>query len=166
MTADNKKPLLGLHWEDVDLDSGNLAVRSTIQLLQGWIIEGEPKSAGSRRTIALPEFTVVVLLLHQDRTSKDEGQLFTTSSGKLVSPRNLSWHFHQVLDRTGFLRIRFHDLRHTAATLPLKEKVHPKIVQEMLGHSTISLTLDTYSHILPDIQQEAADKMDKIFGEV
>lgn len=158
--------ILGLHWEDVDLNSGNLAVRRTIQLLQGRIIEGEPKSAGSRRTIALPNYTVAVLLLHQERTGKDKGLLFTTSSGKPVSPRNLSRHFHQALDRTGLPKIRFHDLRHTAATLLLKEKVHPKIVQEMLGHSTISLTLDTYSHILPDIQQEAADKMDKIFGEV
>ena len=83
-----------------------------------------------------------------------------------MSPRNLSRHFHQVLDRTDLPKIRFHNLRHTAATLLLEEKVHPKIVQEMLGHSTIALTLDTYSHILPDIQQEAADKMDKIFGEV
>ena len=60
--------------------------------------------------------------------------------------------------------MRFHDLRHTAATLLLKENVHPKVVQEMLGHSSIMLTLDTYSHILPDIQQEAADKMEKMFG--
>lgn len=158
--------ILGLHWEDVDLEKGNLAVRHTIQLLQGRIIEGEPKSAGSRRTIALPEYTVAVLMLHQEKTDKDEGLLFTTASGRPVSPRNLLRHFHQVLDRTGLPKIRFHDLRHTAATLLLRENVHPKIVQEMLGHSTIALTLDTYSHILPDIQQEAADKMDKIFGEV
>ena len=105
-------------------------------------------------------------MLHQAKTGKDEGLLFTTSSGKPVSPRNLLRHFHQALDRAGLPKIRFHDLRHTAATLLLKENVHPKIVQEMLGHSMISLTLDTYSHILPDIQQEAADKMDKIFGEV
>jgi len=158
--------ILGLHWEDVDLAKGNLAVRHTIQLLQGRIIEGEPKSAGSRRTIALPEYTVAVLLLHQEKTGKDEGLLFTTSSGRPVSPRNLTRHFHLALDKAGLPKIRFHDLRHTAATLLLKENVHPKIVQEMLGHSTIALTLDTYSHILPDIQQEAADKMDKIFGEV
>lgn len=158
--------ILGLHWEDVDLDKGDLAVRHTIQLLQGRIIEGEPKSAASRRTIALSDYTVAVLMQHKEKISKDEGLLFTTSSGRAVSPRNLLRHFHQVLDRTGLPKIRFHDLRHTAATLLLKENVHPKIVQEMLGHSTIALTLDTYSHILPDIQQEAADKMDKIFGEV
>jgi integrase len=81
-----------------------------------------------------------------------------------VSPRNLLRHFHQVLARVGLPRIRFHDLRHTAATLLLKEQAHPKFVQEMLGHSTIPLTLDTYSHILPDLQQAAADKMDTIFG--
>ena len=77
---------------------------------------------------------------------------------------NLLRHFHQVLGETGLAKIRFHELRHTAATLLLKENVHPKVVQEMLGHSTIALTLDTYSHILPDIQQEATKKMDKIFG--
>lgn len=124
--------ILGLHWEDVDLEKGSLSVRHTIQLLQGRIIEGEPKSAGSRRTIALPEYTVAVLLLHQEKTVMEKGLLFTTSSGKPVSPRNLSRHFHQVLDRTGLPKIRFHDLWHTAATLLLKEKIHPKIVLEML----------------------------------
>jgi integrase len=83
-----------------------------------------------------------------------------------VSRCNLLRHFHQVLGKTGLAKIRFHELRHTAATLLIKEKVHPKNVQEMLGHSTIPLTLDTYSHILPDTQHEAVDKMDKNFGEV
>ena len=111
--------ILGLHWEDVDLEKGNLDVRHTIQLLQGRIIEGEPKSAGSRRTIALPEYTVAVLMLHKKKTGKDEGLLFTTSYGRLVSPRNLLRHFHLALERAGLPRIRFHDLRHTAATLHL-----------------------------------------------
>jgi integrase len=72
-------------------------------------------------------------------------------------------HFYKALKKADVPKIRFHDLRHTAATFLLKENVHPKIVQEMLGHSTITLTLDTYSHIIPDIQKEAAKKMDLIF---
>lgn len=158
--------ILGVHWEDVDLEQGTLSIQHTIQNLRGRIIQGEPKTSGSRRKIALPEYTKAVLRQHQDKTAETEGLLFTTSSGRPVSPRNVIRHFHRALEKAGLPRMRFHDLRHTAATLLLKEKVHPKVVQEMLGHSTITLTLDTYSHILPDIQQEAADKMDKLFGQV
>ena len=73
-------------------------------------------------------------------------------------------HFHNQLDKLGLSRIRFHDLRHTAATLLLQANVHPKVVQEMLGHSTIVLTLDTYSHVIPSMQEEAADEMDRILN--
>ena len=96
--------------------------------------------------------------------AQESGPVFTTSTGNYVSSRNVTRHFHSALDKAGLPRMRFHDLRHTCATLLLKENVHPKVVQEMLGHSSIMLTLDTYSHILPDIQQEAADKMEKMFG--
>ena len=156
--------ILGLRWEDVDLDSGNLSVNHTVQNLGGKIIEGTPKTAGSRRTIALPGYTLDTLREYKETKGENEGLLFTTSSGRPVSPRNVLRHFHIALEKAGLQRIRFHDLRHTAATLLLQENVHPKIVQEMLGHSTISLTLDTYSHILPNIQQEAAEKMDKLFS--
>jgi len=81
-----------------------------------------------------------------------------------VSPHSLLPHFYKALERAELPRMRFHDLRHAAATRLLEEKVHPKVVQEMLGYSTISLTLDTYSQILQNMQQEAAEKMDKILG--
>lgn len=100
-TGMRQDEILGLQWEDVDLEKGNLAVRHAIQLLQARITVGDPKSAGSRRTIARPKYTVAVLLLHQEKTGKDKGLLFTISSGKPVSPCNLSRHIHQVLDRTG-----------------------------------------------------------------
>jgi len=96
----------------------------------------------------------------------DHELVFRTSTGNSVSGRNATRHFHRAFAEAGLPRIRFHYLQHTAATLLLKANQHPITVLEMLGHSTIALTLDTYSHILPDIQQEAADKMDKIFGEV
>jgi integrase len=72
--------------------------------------------------------------------------------------------FYPLLERAGLPRMRFHDLRHTAATLLLAQGVHPKIVQEMLGHSTISLTLDTYSHVIPGLQEEAAAKMEALLA--
>lgn len=155
--------ILGLRWEDVDLESGKLSVNRTVQNLRGQIIEGTPKTAGSRRTIALPGYTLDTLREHNRARGEKEGLLFSTSSGRAVSPRNVLRHFHRALEKAELPKIRFHDMRHTAATLLLQENVHPKIVQEMLGHSTISLTPDTYSHILPNIQQEAAEKMDKLF---
>jgi len=97
-------------------------------------------------------------------SGNSEGLVFTTATGKPISGRNITRHFHRSLERAELQRMPFQDLRHTAATLLLKENVHPKIVQDMLGHSSITLTLDTYSHILPDMQKEAADKMDGLFG--
>jgi len=91
------------------------------------------------------------------------GLLFTTSSGRPISPRNLLHHFHESLAKAGLPRVTFHSLRHFHATYLLKRNIHPKIVQERLGHSTISLTMDTYSHVIPDIQKEAAEKIDDIF---
>jgi integrase len=95
--------------------------------------------------------------------SDKEGLVFKTPSGKPISQRNLTRHFHKSLEAIGFEKMPFHNLRHTAATILLQAKVHPKIVQEMLGHSTITLTLDTYSHVIPGIQKEAADSMDRLF---
>jgi integrase len=88
--------------------------------------------------------------------------MFTTSHGTPFSPRNLIRYFKQALRDADLPEIRFHDLRHTSASLLLSAGVHPKVVQEMLGHSQISLTLDTYSHVLPGLQDEAAEKMNKL----
>ncbi len=116
--------------------------------------------------VALSDYTRDVLKEHQVSSGESEGLVFATSTGQPISGRNITRHFHLALEKAGLERMPFHDLRHTAATLLLKENVHPKIVQDLLGHSSISLTLDTYSHILPDIQKEAADKMDGLFGKV
>ncbi len=78
------------------------------------------------------------------------------------SPRNVVRHFKEVLEEIGLPEIRFHDLRHTCATLHLMAGTHPKTVQDLLGHSQITLTLDTYSHVLPSVQEEAAEKMNSI----
>jgi len=141
-TGMRKGEILGLQWEDVDLK----------------VMLGEPKSATAKRNISWSVKAIEALR----QRKLDEGFVFTTSTGRPISQRNLTRHFHASLEKAGLKRMRFHDLRHTAATLLLQANVHPKIVQEMLGHSTIVLTLDTYSHVIPGLQDGAASEMDRI----
>jgi integrase len=155
--------ILGLRWEDVDFGNKTLSINQTVQDVGGHVTITQPKTKTSKRIVALSEFALQTLKEHQDQVRINSGLLFTTSNETPISPRNLLRHFYKALKKADVPKIRFHDLRHTAATFLLKENVHPKIVQEMLGHSTITLTLDTYSHIIPDIQKEAAKKMDLIF---
>ena len=93
----------------------------------------------------------------------DSELFFTTSIGTPISQRNLTRHFHNTLEKIGLPKIPFHNLRHTTATLLLEKNTHPSVVQSLLGHSSIVLTLDTYSHVLPTIHGETADKLDDIF---
>jgi len=164
MTGMRKGEILGLHWEDVNLENNVISIKHTLVSIQGRSMMEQPKSDAARRTIALPEMVSEVLKEYQLETGKDEGLVFTTSTDRPISQRNLTRHFHAALANAGLKKIRFHDLRHTAATLLLQAKVHPKVVQEMLGHSTIVLTLDTYSHVIPGIQEEAASEMDRILS--
>ncbi|CAA9246761.1 MAG: Integrase [uncultured Chloroflexia bacterium] len=149
--------LLGLQWGDVDLEAGTLQVRRTV--FNGRI--EAPKTSKGRRSIRLTRASVVAL---RER-AKDSEWVFCTGAGKPVSVHNVhnrSW--KPLLKKAGLPpHTRFHDLRHTCATLLLTKGVHPKIVQEMLGHSTISITLDTYSHVLPNLQGEAVRAMDSFF---
>ena len=133
-----------------------------------------PKSARSRRTIVLSQRAVEALRAHHDRQAflrkqlgdewQDQELVFPTLKG---GPHDPGWQrqvFYAALDKAGVPHIRFHDMRHTAATLLLGRGVHPKVVSEMLGHSTIGLTLDTYSHLLPAMHQQAAAAMDAILA--
>ena len=154
--------ILGLHWAEVDLEKGMIRVTRALQRIrtQGLILT-EPKSEKGRRSIALPPLTVEALRQHRARQDADKvlmgsaweeyDLVFTSSKGTPLDLRNLVRHFKDTLQELGLPEIRFHDLRHTAATLLLAQGIHPKIVQEMLGHSSITLTLDTYSHMLPSI---------------
>lgn len=175
--------LLGLTWEDIDLDRSTLTVRRQLQWqkVKGSKEErrqpvlAELKSAKSRRTIALSTVAVAALKKHRAKQAKerlalgevwqDQSLVFCTTIG---TPQNHSAirnrSFHPLLEATGLPRIRFHDLRHTCATLLLAQGVHPKLVQEQLGHSQISVTLDTYSHVTAPMMQEAAAKMDAILA--
>jgi integrase len=152
--------LLGIHGEDIDLDHKVLHIRHTVQEIRGaGLIISEPKTEKSKRAIKLPDIAMNALA-----PIITSGLIFHTRSGKPVSPRNLQRHFANVCDKIDVPRIRFHDLRHTCATLLLQADVHPKLVQELLGHSTISLTLDTYSSVVPGMHDKAADEMDKLFN--
>ena len=164
---------LGLRWPDVDLDTGRLTVRAALQRVNGKLQLVEPKTARSRRTIALPAVAIEALRAHhvgqleQRMSSKiwqETGLVFTTTVGTPLDPRNVTRQFQKLLAQAGLPHQRFHDLRHACASLLLAQGVHPRVVMETLGHSQISLTMDTYSHVMPSLQREAADKMDAIFG--
>lgn len=159
-TGMRKGELLGLHWEDIDLDRSTISIRRTLVDIQGKVHLGQPKSDSARRTISLPDNVCNVL----KEIEEDEGYVFKTATGNPISQRNLTRHFHKALEVVGLTRIPFHSLRHTAATILLQANVHPRLVQEMLGHSTIVLTLDTYSHVVPGHHDEAANEMEKLFG--
>ncbi len=158
--------LLGLQWEDVDLAGAALHVRHTLHELNGRLWIGEPKTRRARRQVDLPSIAVVALQDHRERMlieGHSDGLVFCdTQGGPLRKSNLLRRSFLPLLKRAGLPTIRFHDLRHTAATLLLAQGVHPKIVQERLGHSQISLTLDTYSHVLPGMGREAASKLDAL----
>lgn len=159
--------LLALKWDDLDLESGLLRVGRTLSRIKGTFSVGEPKTAKSRRSVKLTPMAVEALRAHLARQLKeidrlgslyeDGGLVFATERGTPVNPTNLRKRsFAPLLGRAKLREIRFHDLRHTCATLLLTKNVNPKIVSEMLGHSSISITLDTYSHVLPDMQDGAA----------
>ena len=165
--------LLGLKWENVDLAANAIRVRHTLLRTKGRVILGEPKTKKSRRTVRLTGAASRALEEHLERQLKvmerlgdlyrDQGLVFTTEVGTPINPSNLrKWSFAPLLQKAGLPRSRFHDLRHTCATLLLSKNIHPKYVQELLGHATVSITLDTYSHVLPGMGNQVADAMEDV----
>ena len=155
--------LLGLQASDVDWSSGSLHVRQALALIKGkGLTLMPPKTDRSRRTIKLPVQAVTALRAHLG--DQKEGYVFTTGNATPILARNLVRDFKALLKAAGLPIIRFHDLRHTCATLHLAAGTNPKVVQDILGHSTINLTLGTYSHVLPAIQDEAAERFAKLMG--
>lgn len=156
--------VLGIHHEDIDLTRGVINVRHAVLSLKGGLVVTEPKTESSKRAVTLLETALYVLKKHLEQLKGNQGLIFTTRSGKPISPRNLVRHFKSALKEAGLPDIRFHDLRHSHASLLLAAGVNPKIVQERLGHSQISLTLDTYSHVIPSLQDEAAEKVEDLMS--
>lgn len=166
-TGMRRSEVLGLRWRDVDFDAGQVAIVQTVTAIEGKIVIGEPKTAGSRRTVYVHDATLRAL--RQQRQLQAEERLavgpgwssgndlvFRTELGDPVNPDWFSRHFDRLVAEADVPRIRLHDLRHTNATLSLKAGVHPKVVSERLGHSTIAITLDMYSHVTPGISRDAA----------
>jgi integrase len=154
--------LFSLRWHDVDLDAGVVRVRGT-------------KSARSRRTVTLSETALDVLRSHLKRQLgeidkagslwRENGLVLATKIGTPLNRHNLTQRsFKPLLERARLPRIRFHDLRHTCATILLSRGVHAKFVQELLGHATIAITLDTYSHVLPGMGDQTATAMEDILS--
>lgn len=167
---------LGLRWQDVDLDAGSLHVRSSLQWLSG---EGpklvEPKTRQSRRSLPLTPGLVAQLRAHRQRErlerlaagehwqGEEWGLVFPNTRGGPLSKHTLTGQYKRHLQRAGMPPLRFHDLRHSCASLLVAQGVHPRIVMEILGHSTITLTMNTYSHVLPQNQRDAAALLDRLF---
>jgi integrase len=157
-TGMRRGEVLGLRWCDIDLDRGEAAVRqAVISHHHGYTIS-EPKTAKGRRVVALDEHTIAVLrAFKKDASPQAEDEfLFHYETGNPLAPGDFSKRFVILNKKSKLRRIRLHDLRHTHATLALQAGIHPKIVSERLGHSTISFTLDVYSHAIPHLQKEAA----------
>lgn len=164
--------LLALKWQDIDLKAGMLQVRRTLSITKDGPAFNPPKTAKGRRSIRLTTAVVAALKEHLQRQLgeiealgdiyEDHGLVFPGEKGQPLRPWSLTGGpYIRLLKRAGLPKeTRFHDLRHTCATLLLCEGVHPKLVQELLGHATISITLDTYSHVLPTLGDRAARAME------
>ena len=157
--------ILGLRWGDVDFDTAHLAVTRSLVSVGYELHETRGKSRTARRPINLDPRTVEVLhTWRQQRADEDPefdrddptAHVFARPDGQPTHPQLLSDAFQKLVHRSGLPRIRFHDLRHTHATLLLKAGVPIKVVSERLGHSTPGFTMATYQHVIPGMQQEAA----------
>ena len=159
---------LGLRWEAVDFDTGKLHVRYGLQRINGELTLAEPKTEGSNRSIKMPALVVQSLRQHQLQ-QRQEGivtpWVFCTLRGTPVDPRNALRQFKALLVKAGLPdTIRFHDLRHSCATLLLARGVNVKVIAELLGHSSPQLLLSTYGHVLPQLRDAAAEEMDHALG--
>ena len=164
---------LALRWSDLDLREGRATIRRAVQRQRGaGLVFVEPKSARSRRTVPIPRETIDVLEDQRGCNDRDRSRaLGLWQENDLVFPNPIgrprdtayrSISFHTALDRARLPRMRLHDLRHTAATHLLSMQIHPKVVQDLLGHSTIAITLDTYSHVMPALAKAASNEMSRL----
>jgi integrase len=166
--------LLGLRWEDVDLEAGRLRVRYTLANVQGELTLLEPKTDRSRRNVMLPDLVTVALQAHRTRQKMerlvagsrwvDSGHVFTTLQGKPMHAGTATRAFKAALERAGLPRSRFHDLRHAAATFLLAQGMTLEDVKQLLGHSSITLTSNTYGHVLEQRQRQVAQAMDLVLS--
>ena len=163
---------LGLRWEDIDFGAETLRVNNQLQRIGGKLVLVPPKTEKSRRTLVMPAMALERLLEHEKRqvaeklmagkSWQETGLIFANRVGAPTQARRVIEQFHDALEGAGIRRIRFHDLRHSCATLLLVQGVSPRVVMEVLGHSEIALTMNAYSHVAPELQREAAKRMQAI----
>ena len=180
--------MLGLQWPDLDLDAGKVTIYRSLHRTKRrrdkddpaapWFELRHPKTPGSRRTLDIPPVTVTVEALreHQlkqreqrrlaDSSGKEQKLIFTTRLGTPVDTTNVLHRFHLILEHAGIAKMRFSDLRHTHASLLIAEGVYPKKIAERLGHASIKLTMDLYGHLFEGSDQESADRMQRLFGDL
>lgn len=167
-----KGELLGLRWQDVDMDGGTLTVRYQAQRIEGKKQLVEPKTDKGRRTVGIPVLVLDALRRHRIRQLEerlvaghywhDLGMVFPSTIGTIADSANVTHAFHDALQRAELPRQRFHDLRHLAASLMLAQDVNPKVMQEVLGHSSFDVTMDLYSHLMPAAKKDVAARMDAL----
>ena len=159
---------LGLRWRDLDLDARRAAIRQTVLCVGHETRFSEPKTDRSKRSVPLPSETVAALRSQRatqaeqrlaSESYQDLGLVFATPHGGPLDPESVSAMFDRRVRAVEVPRIRLHDLRHTFATLALQAGVHAKVVSEILGHASISITLDTYSHAIPSMQDDATSRV-------
>lgn len=168
MTGMRRGEILGLKWKDIDFQNSIIRVsRSWTKTDEANVFSEGGKTENSRRSIHVSKSVLDVLEAHREKQMEEHKQLgitsefvFTNSNGELYHPDVITQAFRETQEAAGVPRIRFHDLRHTHASILLQKGVHPKIVSERLGHSSITITLDLYSHLIPSIQKEAADAIE------
>ncbi len=174
-TGMRRSELLALRWQDVDFIMSQIYVSRSLHVLKGGkVVFKSPKTAKGRRTVALPPSAILTLRDHHEKQTlervmlgipqTDDDLVFGHFDGKPLLPNTVTHAWIKLVRHTGLKPIRLHDARHTHASLMLKQGIHPKIVQERLGHSSVTITLDTYSHVAPGLQQAAALRFDEAFS--
>jgi integrase len=174
-TGMRRSEILGLRWGDVDFIFTQISVvRSLHHLRNGQFIFRQPKTAKSRRLIALSPAAALALNEHRKNQEtickhigkelSDDDLVFCQNEGGPLLPDTVTRAWVRMMDKLGLKGVRLHDLRHSHASQLLKQGIHPKIVQERLGHSSISVTLDTYSHVAPGLQRAAAERFDEVMN--
>lgn len=174
-TGMRRGEILGLRWQDLDLEKGTLSIQQTVILINYEVLVAEPKTARGRRSIALDSQTVATLRSHRARQAeerlaagmraRDRDLVFAREDGEPIHPERVRQTFARFVRKSDLPPIRFHDLRHTHATLALAAGVHPKVVSERLGHATVAFTMDIYSHAIPALEAKAAQTIaDLVFG--
>ncbi len=171
-TGMRRGEILALRWGDVDLEKGYLSVRQSLELTRAGFNFKQPKTAKGRRLIALPALLCEALQEHRRQQAQERLRLgpvyenldlvCARADGRVWHPQSFSKEFKRVMGSVEIRRVRFHDLRHSHASHLLRQGVHPKVVSERLGHATVAITLDRYSHVLPGLQEDAALKIDRV----